>query len=67
MRARPFVANYVSPSRTRRLGIQFFAASQRDAVRIAKRKAGKGLLLGLALAGVEPLVPEDAAQPRQAA
>jgi hypothetical protein len=55
MHARPFLASYASPSGTRKVPIQFFAASQRDAVRIAKRKAGKGLLFGMSLARVEPL------------
>ena len=54
MRARPFLASYASSSGTRKVPIQFFATSQKDAVRIAKTKAGKGLLFGLTLARVEP-------------
>jgi hypothetical protein len=55
MRAAPFLASFASPSGLRKVPIQFFASSHKDAVRIAKRKAGKGLLLGLSLARVEPL------------
>jgi len=54
MRARPFLANYASPSGTRRVPIQFFASSHKEALRIAKKKAGKGLLFGLSLARLEP-------------
>jgi len=62
MRARPFLAKYASPSGTRKVPIQFFAGSHKEAVRIAKRKAGKGLLFGLALAHVELLAPAGGAQ-----
>ncbi|MBV9863680.1 MAG: hypothetical protein JO267_16195 [Alphaproteobacteria bacterium] len=55
MRATPFLARYTSASGTRKVPIQFFAASRKEAVRLAKAKAGKGLLLGLALTAVEPL------------
>jgi len=54
MRARPFLASYTSPSGTRKVPIQFFAASPKDALRVAKKKAGKGLLFGLTLTRVEP-------------
>jgi hypothetical protein len=58
MRARAFLASYASPSGTRKVPIQFFAASQKDALRIARKKAGKGLLFGLSLAQVGPLSPD---------
>jgi hypothetical protein len=67
MRARPFLANYASLSGSRKVLIQFFATSQKAALRIARMKAGKGLLFGLRLAHVEPLAPADRVDGRKAA
>jgi hypothetical protein len=67
MLATPFLASYAAPSGTRKVHIQFFAASRRDALRIARKKAGKGLLFGLALTGVESLTGVDRREMRRAA
>ena len=64
MQARPFIARYVAPSGARRVPIQFFATSHKEALRLAKRKAGKGLLYGLSLARVEALYDEAAGAPQ---
>ena len=67
MKATPYLARYVSPSGNRKVPVQFFALSRKDALRLAKRKAGKGLLFGLRLTTVEPLAPVASTTEKRAA
>jgi hypothetical protein len=55
LRAKPYVAQFATPSGTRKVPIRFFATSRKDALRIARSNEGKGLLFGLTLSEVAVL------------